>query len=150
MFSWAKNAAQSAYVLGLPSSHPASLLAPPRPGPDYHKKFSNPFLRTAYRLSTVAGTAEPIYGPEAFHSVALQADQNPKHEITKQDVQWAVLDYTSVETQTFYFVSDGGHIGLAQVIYSNVLYVIRICRHRRALGRHSLLFGICILIMSAK
>lgn len=30
------------------------------------------------------------------------------------------MESTSVETQTFYLIADNGHIGMAQVIYSNV------------------------------
>lgn len=30
------------------------------------------------------------------------------------------MDTTSVETQSFYLMSDSGYIALAQVIYSNV------------------------------
>lgn len=30
------------------------------------------------------------------------------------------MEWTNVETQTFYFTSDEGKIGMAQVIYSNV------------------------------
>lgn len=71
-------------------------------------------------LATVAGTAEPIYGPEAFHSVAKQESSNPSNEITKEDMRWNVLEATSVETQTFYLSADSGHHGLVQVIYSNV------------------------------
>lgn len=32
------------------------------------------------------------------------------------------MDSTSVETQTFYFMSSSGQLGCAQVIYSNVVY----------------------------
>lgn len=75
-------------------------------------------------LSTVAGTAEPIYGPEALHSVAKTiADPAGNHAtpLEKTDLRWLVLDYTSVETQTFYFTMSDGVLGLAQVIYSNVV-----------------------------
>ena len=78
------------------------------------------------RLSTVAGTAEPIYGPEALHSVTktiADLDKDHKTDITKEDLKWMVLEYTNVETQTFYFTMDNGVLGLAQVIYSNVAYV---------------------------
>ncbi|CAZ82347.1 unnamed protein product [Tuber melanosporum] len=71
-------------------------------------------------LATVAGTAEPIYGPEAFHSVVKQESLNPSNEIAKEDMKWNVLETTSVETQTFYLAADSGHHGLVQVIYSNV------------------------------
>ena len=71
-------------------------------------------------LANVAGTAEPIYGPSAVQSVAVQAETTPYTELTKQDLQWAAMESTSVETQSFYLMADSGHIGLAQVIYSNV------------------------------
>lgn len=38
-------------------------------------------------------------------------------------MKWHVMDSTSVETFSFYLMSEEGHIGLAQVIYSNVVYV---------------------------
>lgn len=68
----------------------------------------------------MAGTQEPIYGPSAIQSVAQQAESTPYTELTKEDLKWAVMDSTNVETQTFYLVADSGHIGMAQVIYSNV------------------------------
>lgn len=80
-----------------------------------------------YRLSTVAGTPEPIYGPEALHSVSKTiADPSKDHktDLTKEDLKWMALEYTSVETQTWYFSMDNGALGLAQVIYSNVAYVL--------------------------
>lgn len=72
------------------------------------------------RVANVAGTQEPIYGPSAIQSVAQQAESTPYTELTKEDLKWAVMDSTNVETQTFYLVADSGHIGMAQVIYSNV------------------------------
>lgn len=71
-------------------------------------------------LSAVAGTAEPIYGPEALQSVAKQEDQNPKYEITDDDLKWQAIETTCVETQTFYTETNGGHFVMIQVIYSNV------------------------------
>lgn len=38
-------------------------------------------------------------------------------------MKWEVMDSTSVETQTFYFMSDAGQLAFAQVIYSNVVCV---------------------------
>ena len=69
----------------------------------------------------MAGTQEPIYGPSAIQSVARQAETTPYTELTKEDLRWVAMDSTSVETQTFYLMADSGHIGLAQVIYSNVV-----------------------------
>jgi len=68
----------------------------------------------------VAGTPEPIYGPEACRSVAEQAKTTPYTELTKKDLTWKALDSTSVETQVFYVFTKDGHIALAQIIYSNV------------------------------
>lgn len=72
----------------------------------------------------MAGTQEPIYGPTAIQSVANQAETTPYTELTRADLVWAAMDSTSVETQSFYLMADSGHIGLAQVIYSNVAYEI--------------------------
>ena len=68
----------------------------------------------------MAGTAEPIYGPSALQSVSKQAESTPYTELRKEDLRWVAMDSTCVETQTFYMMADSGHIGLAQVIYSNV------------------------------
>ena len=72
------------------------------------------------RLAHVAGTQEPIYGPDAIRPVTEQANETPYTELCKEDLKWTVMDSTCVETQTFYMHSDEGRIGLAQVIYSNV------------------------------
>ncbi|KAI7659891.1 Protein kinase, partial [Hortaea werneckii] len=69
------------------------------------------------------GISEPIYGPEAIQSVAEQTKETPYTEVGKDDLAWEVMDSTNVETKTFYMTSDDGHIGLVQVIYSNVLGV---------------------------
>ena len=74
------------------------------------------------RLANVAGTQEPIYGPSAIQSVAKQAETTPYTELTKEDLKWAALNSTSVETQIFYVMADNGYIASAQVIYSNVAY----------------------------
>jgi len=71
-------------------------------------------------LANVAGTQEPIYGPDAIQPVTKQAQDTPYTELTKDDLRWAVMDSTCVETQTFYLLSDSGLFGMAQVIYSNV------------------------------
>lgn len=77
---------------------------------------------TVARLANVAGTQEPIYGPTAIKSVAEEAAETPYTELTRDDLKWKGMDSTSVETQTFYFMSKGGELGVAQVIYSNVMY----------------------------
>ena len=69
----------------------------------------------------MAGTQEPIYGPSAIQSVARQAETTPYTELNKEDLRWAAMGSTSVETQTFYLMADSGHVGMAQVIYSNVV-----------------------------
>lgn len=73
-------------------------------------------------MANVAGTQEPIYGPSALRSVAKQAETTPYTELEKKDLRWLAMESTCVETQTFYLMADSGHIGIAQVIYSNVAY----------------------------
>ncbi|KAI9832228.1 MAG: putative cell survival pathways protein [Phylliscum demangeonii] len=81
-------------------------------------------------LAHVAGTQEPIYGPSAIRSVADQAESSatPYTESTRDDLRWAAMDSTCVETQTFYLTADAGHIGMAQVIYSNVAGLRTTCQ----------------------
>lgn len=74
-----------------------------------------------FRLSAVAGTAEPIYGPEAIYPVSLQEKENPKYETDSDDLKWLALEETSVETQTFYIEGNSGHFVIAQAVYSNVM-----------------------------
>lgn len=69
----------------------------------------------------MVGTEEPIYGPSAIRSVAEDAKQTPYTELTRDDMKWATVDGTSVETQTFYLMADSGHLTFIQVIYSNVV-----------------------------
>ncbi|KAA8904657.1 oxidative stress survival, Svf1-like protein [Sphaerosporella brunnea] len=71
-------------------------------------------------LASVAGTAEPIYGPQALHPVSKQEEHNPKYETTPEDFKWQALETTCAETQTFYIEADSGHFVMCQVIYSNV------------------------------
>lgn len=77
-----------------------------------------PFAATS--LASVAGTQEPVYGPDAIQSVARQAESTPYTELTKDDLQWRAHQYTCVETQTFYVMADNGTLAMVQVIYSNV------------------------------
>ena len=72
------------------------------------------------RLAAVAGTQEPEYGPEAIQPVGKKGDEPTYTELTKKDLKWVTLDYTNVETQTFYLFSDAGHKGVLQVIYNNI------------------------------
>jgi hypothetical protein len=67
------------------------------------------------------GLTEPVYGPDAIQSVAKQSPSYT--EPTKEDMAWELMDTTNVESKTFYMTSDDGHIGLVQIIYSNVLGV---------------------------
>lgn len=73
-------------------------------------------------LANVVGTEEPIYGPSAIRSVAEDAKKTPYTELTRDDMKWEAMESTSVETQTFYFMADDGHLAFCQVIYSNVVY----------------------------
>lgn len=72
------------------------------------------------RLANVAGTQEPIYGPEAIQPVTKQAAETPYTELQKDDLKWVAMESTCVETQTFYLTADSGHLAMVQVIYSNV------------------------------
>ncbi|RDA86960.1 hypothetical protein CP532_6722 [Ophiocordyceps camponoti-leonardi (nom. inval.)] len=72
------------------------------------------------QLANVAGTQEPIYGPSAIKSVAQEAQETPFTETTRDDHKWRVMEWTNVESASFYLFSDAGDVALAQVIYSNV------------------------------
>ncbi|MCJ1239623.1 putative cell survival pathways protein [Varicellaria rhodocarpa] len=80
------------------------------------------------QVANVAGTQEPIYGPSAIQSVSKQADTTPYTELRKGDLRWAAMESTCVETQSFYLFAETGHIGLAQVIYSNVAGIRTTCQ----------------------
>lgn len=67
------------------------------------------------------GLTDHHYGPEGIQSVAKQAADTPYTELTKDDLKWEIVDGTNVETKTFYVVGDNGRIGMAQIIYSNVM-----------------------------
>ena len=67
------------------------------------------------------GITDANYGPSAIQSVATQTTEIPYTELKKDDLAWECMDSTCVETKTFYMISDDGRIGLAQVIYSNVM-----------------------------
>ena len=62
------------------------------------------------------GTEEPEYGPDAIQPVTKHGVEYT--ELTKNDLKWKQQGGTNVETQTFYFHADSGHIGVAQIIYS--------------------------------
>jgi hypothetical protein len=72
------------------------------------------------QLAYVAGTQEPEYGPDAIQPVTKQAEETPYTELTKDKLAWALMEQTCVETQTWYYTTDSGHIGMNQIIYSNV------------------------------
>jgi hypothetical protein len=72
------------------------------------------------RLADVAGTQEPIYGPSAIYPVTKQAETTPYTVTTKDDFKWEARESTCVETQQFYLMAESGHIGMVQIIYSNV------------------------------
>ncbi|KAJ4164954.1 hypothetical protein LMH87_006606 [Akanthomyces muscarius] len=80
------------------------------------------------QIANVAGTQEPIYGPSAIRSVAEEAKETPYTEIGRDDLKWQEMEWTNVETQTFYFFSDEGRLGMAQVIYSNVAGIRKTCQ----------------------
>ncbi|CAD6504773.1 BgTH12-00276 [Blumeria graminis f. sp. triticale] len=73
------------------------------------------------QLANVTGTPEPIYGPSAIRSIATQAETTPFTLLEKDDVKWVDMESTSMETQTFYLHAESGHIGIVQVIHSNVV-----------------------------
>ncbi|KAI9882292.1 MAG: putative cell survival pathways protein [Watsoniomyces obsoletus] len=80
------------------------------------------------QLANVAGTQEPIYGPSAIQSVTEQTKTVPYSEVTKNDLRWVAMESTCVETQTFYMTAESGHLGMAQVIYSNVAGIRTTCQ----------------------
>ncbi|KAL8671875.1 MAG: hypothetical protein Q9168_003641 [Polycauliona sp. 1 TL-2023] len=80
------------------------------------------------QVPNVAGTQEPIYGPSAIQSVAKQAETTPYTELKPEDLKWTAMESTCVETQVFYLTADSGHIGMVQVIYSNVAGIHTTCQ----------------------
>ena len=71
-------------------------------------------------MAAVAGTQEPVYGPDAIQPVGKKAGEPAYSELDKKDLKWATLEYTNVETQTFYFFTDAGHVGFLQLLYNNI------------------------------
>ncbi|KAL9594299.1 MAG: hypothetical protein Q9219_007109 [cf. Caloplaca sp. 3 TL-2023] len=80
------------------------------------------------QVANVAGTQEPEYGPSAIQSVAKQAEAIPFTELQSQHLQWAAMESTCVETQTFYIMADSGHTAMTQVIYNNVAGIRTTCQ----------------------
>jgi len=64
------------------------------------------------------GIQEPIYGRTALHPVSDQTKTISWTELKREDLQWATPGSTTVETQTFYVMTDSGHIAMAQIIYN--------------------------------
>ncbi|RAO69946.1 uncharacterized protein BHQ10_005958 [Talaromyces amestolkiae] len=79
-------------------------------------------------LANVAGTQEPIYGPDAIQPVSKQAEKTPYTELKKEDLKWRAPQYTSVETQTFYMMADDGTLAWVQVIYNNIAGLHTTCQ----------------------
>ncbi|OLL23506.1 Survival factor 1 [Neolecta irregularis DAH-3] len=72
-------------------------------------------------VASVTGTAEPVYGKAAIHSVIDRvSNQNPYTELSSKDLEWELPSSSHVETQTFYLIADSGHICFVQVIQSNI------------------------------
>ncbi|MCJ1268672.1 putative cell survival pathways protein [Lobaria immixta] len=80
------------------------------------------------QVAYVAGTQEPIYGPTAIQSVAKQTEVTPYTELEIEHLKWVAMESTCVETQTFYLFADSGHLGMVQVIYSNVAGIHTTCQ----------------------
>lgn len=80
------------------------------------------------QMAYVAGTQEPIYGPSAIKSVALEAEKTPFTELQRDDLAWRAMESTSVETQIFYVTSKSGHIAFVEIIYSNVAGLRTTCQ----------------------
>lgn len=55
--------------------------------------------------------------------MAQQTGEQQWTELKRDDLKWEVMQGTNVETKTFYMTSDSGKLGLAQIIYSDVLGV---------------------------
>ncbi|KAL8837947.1 MAG: hypothetical protein Q9170_002319 [Blastenia crenularia] len=85
-------------------------------------------LIDADRVANVAGTQEPEYGPSAIQSVSKQTETVPYTELQSQDLRWAAMESTCVETQTFYLMAESGHLAMAQVIYNNVAGIRTTCQ----------------------
>jgi hypothetical protein len=43
--------------------------------------------------------------------------------LKKEDLKWKAMESTTVETQTFYLMSDEGKMASIQIIYNNVAFV---------------------------
>lgn len=72
-------------------------------------------------VAAVTGSAEPIYGAEAFMPVdKTVAGRNPYGKLEKADLAWEQPPQAHVETQTFYFTDPkSNYYGFCQLIHSN-------------------------------
>lgn len=70
---------------------------------------------------SAVGITERNYGPSAIQPVGQQTSQTPYTELQKPEHKWECMDSTNVECKTFYMTSTDGRLGLAQIIYSNVM-----------------------------
>jgi hypothetical protein len=52
--------------------------------------------------------------------VGKKAGEPAYTELAKKDLKWATLEYTNVETQTFYVFTESGHVGFLQLLYNNI------------------------------
>ncbi|KPM42706.1 Survival factor 1 [Neonectria ditissima] len=80
------------------------------------------------QIAYVAGTQEPVYGPDAIRSVAVEAEKTPFTELTRESMTWAKMESTCVETQIFYVYTEEGHVAFFEVIYSNVVGLRTTCQ----------------------
>lgn len=73
------------------------------------------------RVAAITGSAEPVYGQEAIHSITNTVTPETAYtELDAEDYKWIAPEWGSnVETQTFYIATDSGHMCFAQIIHSN-------------------------------
>ena len=91
-------------------------------GSGHRERIARPsVLSDAYRIASVAGTAEPVYGPEAFQSVIARSKDNiPVCDLSPEDYEWTLPEQSHVETATFYITAESGHSVMCQIIHSKV------------------------------
>ncbi|KAF2166625.1 hypothetical protein M409DRAFT_66619 [Zasmidium cellare ATCC 36951] len=71
------------------------------------------------------GVSDPTYRSSAILSVAEQASETPFSELKRENQAWECIEATSVESKTFYMVSNSGKFAWVQVIYSNIMNLRR-------------------------
>ena len=76
-------------------------------------------------MAAITGSAEPIYGEGAIHSITNTVTAGTAYtELSEDDYKWVAPDWGSnVETQTFYCATDSGRTCFAQIIHSNPTFV---------------------------